>query len=339
MTTYIVKRLLQVPIMLIVVSAIIFFSLRLGPFDPEALLAQAGGDPARIADIRNQWGLDEPLPLQYVTYIGNVLGGNLGRGFFDGRPVSGVILERLPATVELTVLAMIIGAILGIGLGIVSALKPDSLLDVGARSLGLAGISLPGFWIGLMLISLFAVKLHWLPVGGRIDSLIDITSRTGFYVLDGILAGNFAAVRSALAHMILPAGVLGLFVAGFLARITRASMLETLGQEYIRTARAKGSSQRGIIVHHALRNALLPISTILGLQFGLLLGGAAVTETVFSYPGMGKLLIDAIKTDDFPQIQASILVLAAVYIMVNLIVDVLYVVIDPRLRSQEHQMG
>jgi len=338
-STYIAKRLLQLPLLLIVVSAIIFFSLRLGPFNPEELLAQAGGDPEKIAEISDTWGLGEPLPFQYVRYLGSVLQGDLGRGFFDGQPVSDVILERLPATVELTVLAMIIGTFLGVGLGVLSALKPDSVLDTLARSFGLAGISLPGFWVGLMLISLLAVKLQWLPVGGRVDSRIDIQSRTGFYVIDGLVAGNFEAVGSALSHMIMPAGVLGLFVAGFLARITRASMLETLGQEYIRTARAKGAGSRDVILRHALRNVLLPIVTIMGLQFGLLLGGAAVTETVFSYPGMGKLLIDAIKTNDFPQVQASILVLATVYIVVNLVVDVLYVFIDPRLRSGEWKMG
>lgn len=333
MVRYALRRVAQVPLLLIVVSAIIFFSLRLGPFSPTALMSEAAGNPAKIAAIRKTWDLDQPLPVQYLHYMGQVVQGNFGRSFIGNEAVSTVILQRLPATIELTVAAIVIGAIFGIGLGIVSAIKRDSPWDGTARGLALTGISVPTFWLGLMLIWVFAVKLHWLPAGGRFSSRAVTPNITGFYVLDGILSASPQVIWDALSHLIMPALVLGLFVGGFLARITRASMIETLGQDYIRTARAKGQVSWRIVLGHALQNALLPILTVLGLQFGLLLGGAAVTETVFSYPGMGQLLVSSITTQDFPQIQASILVLAMTYIGVNLCVDLLYHFVDPRIRE------
>ena len=332
MTSYVVRRLIQIPLVLFAVSVIIFFSLRLGPFNATALLEAGASDPAKVAEIRQEWGLTDPLLVQYYDYLKRVVHGDLGRSFSDNAPVRDVILERLPATIELAVLGMLIGIALGVGTGVASAIRRDSWVDSAARGIGLLGISLPGFWVGVMFISLFAVKLNWLPAGGRIDSQIDLRSHTGFYVVDGLIAGNLAAVRSALEHMIMPAIVLGLFIAGFVSRITRTTLLETLGHDYIRTAYAKGATQAQVIRRHALRNALLPLVTITALQFGLLLGGAAVVETVFAYPGMGKLLVDAIGVDDFPQIQASILCIAAIYCVANLIVDLLYPLVDPRVR-------
>jgi ABC-type dipeptide/oligopeptide/nickel transport system permease component len=306
--------------------------LRLGPGSPVDLATEAARDPREIERIRHEWGLDRPIFVQYLDYMGGVLRGDFGRSFFGNSPVSQVIAERLPATLELAIAGMILGGIIGVSLGVLAAIRPNSMLDLIARALALTGISLPTFWLGLMLIGLFAVKLDWLPVGGRFPARTEFDTITGFYVLDGLLRGDLGVTAIALRHMLMPAAVLGLFIAGFIARMVRAMVLESLRQDYIRTARAKGLGEWVVVIRHGLRNALLPTVTIMGLQFGNLLGGAAVTETVFSWPGLGKLMVDAINLHDFPQVQASILLLATTYVIVNLIVDVLYGVIDPRIR-------
>lgn len=332
MTAYVARRILQVPLLMLAVSFIIFFSLRLGPFDATALLEAGASDPAKVAEIREEWGLDEPLLSQYVHYLSRLLHGDLGRSFADNAPVIDVIAERLPSTIELAILGMTIGIGIGVFTGILSAVKRDSWRDGISRVVGLLGISLPGFWLGVMFISLFAVRWGVLPAGGRIDAQIEFTPHTNFYVLDGIINRQPEVVWSSLKHMVMPGLVLGLFIAGFVSRLTRTTLLETLGQDYIRTAYAKGADRSQVIRRHALRNALLPLLTITGLQFGLLLGGAAVAETVFAYPGMGKLLVDAIGVQDFPQIQASILIIALIYSLANLAVDLLYPIVDPRVR-------
>jgi ABC-type dipeptide/oligopeptide/nickel transport system permease component len=331
-TKYIANRLLQLPLLLLVVSALVFVILRLGPGSPVDLATEAARDPREIERIRREWGLDRPIYVQYLDYVGGVLRGDFGRSFFGNTPVSSVIAERFPATLELAIVGMILGGMVGIGLGVLAAIKEDSVFDTLARVLALTGISLPTFWLGLMFIGLFAVTLDWLPVGGRFDARAEFDKITGFYVLDGLLRGDLKATGTALRHMLMPATVLGLFIAGFIARMVRAMVLEALRQDYVRTARAKGLSERVVVIRHGLRNALLPTVTIMGLQFGNLLGGAAVTETVFSWPGLGKLMVDAINLHDFPQVQASILLLATTYVLVNLIVDILYGIIDPRIR-------
>jgi ABC-type dipeptide/oligopeptide/nickel transport system permease component len=328
---------LQLPVLVGVVSLIIFFTLRLGPFDPEVLISETTSDPAAIERIRALWHLDEPITSQYLSYMGALIQGDFGRSFLSNQPVADTVAERLPATIELAVMAMLIGTIIGLTLGIAAAVWHDTWLDVLARGFGLSGISLPTFWLGLMLISVFSVKLGWFPVGGRFDAHAVVQHYTGFYLLDSILAGSPEMLVITLEHLALPALTLGLFVAGFVIRVARAAMIETLAQDYIRAARAKGLRRWTVVLRHGVRNASLPIATILGLQFGLLLGGAAVTETVFSYPGMGKLLIDSILRQDFPQIQASIIVLTIVYLIVNLLVDLTYGVLDPRIRTE--QMG
>ena len=332
MGRYVGTRLLQLPVLLLVVSALVFVILRLGPGSPVDLATESSRDPEQIQRIRHEWGLDQPLYIQYARYVGGVLRGDFGRSFFSNTPVAGVIIERFPATLELAFLSMILGGLFGLGMGIVAGVKENTFWDVLARMLALTGISLPTFWIGLMGIGLFAVKLAWLPAGGRFDARLPLQTVTHFYVLDGILTGNLRATLTAVRHLVMPAAVLGLFIAGFIARITRAAVLDAMRQEYVRTARAKGLRERAVVVRHAVRNALLPIVTIMGLQFGNLLGGAAVTETVFAYPGLGKLMVDAIYVHDFPQVQASVLLLAMTYVVVNLIVDILYAFIDPRIR-------
>jgi peptide/nickel transport system permease protein len=330
---YLLRRLGQLVLLLAVVSALIFFVLRLGPFKPDSFLQDAGTDPGRIAAIKSQWHLDDPLPVQYVAYMREVvLHGDLGRSFADNEPVSTTISTRLPATIELAIFAMVAGTLLGLALGVVSALKRDTWVDTLCRTVALAGVSLPAFWLGVMGIAIFSVHLGWLPAGGAFDSRMTYERHTGFIVLDGLIDGRPRVSWIALKHLLLPGLVLGIFVAGYIARIARTTMLEALAQEYIRTAVAKGLSYRRIVLRHALRSAALPVVTVIGLQFGLLLAGAAVTETVFAYPGMGKLLVDSIRASDFPQIQASILILAATYCLVNAVVDTLYAVLDPRVR-------
>lgn len=332
MIRFVVLRLLQLVGVLLAVSAIVFFALRLGPFDPAGQIAEATlGDPARIAELEAYWGLDQPLIEQYGTYLRGLLQGDLGKSLQDLQPVSVAIRDRLPATIELAVLAMLIGTAFGLTVGVVAAYRRDTWLDVGGRSTALVGISFPTFWLGVMAIAIFSVKLQWLPAGGRFSDELDFEPTTGFYVLDGLLQRRPDVVKSALEHLILPATVLGLLVAGLVTRITRAAMLEELGKDYVRTALAKGAPP-GAAVRHALANALLPITTIVGLLFGLLLSGAVIVETVFAFPGMGKLLVDSISVRDFPQVQACILVLAAIYSLVNATADVLYGVIDPRVR-------
>lgn len=333
MARFVLYRALQLFAVLLAVSAIIFFALRLGPFDPSSQIAEAVlGDPERIAEVEAYWGLDEPLLVQYFEYVGGILRGDLGRSLRDNQPVSVAIRERLPATIELAVVGMLIGTTLGVGLGVLAAYKRDTVFDVGARSVALLGISLPTFWLALMAIAIFAVKLQWLPAGGRMSSELNFESPTGFYILDGLIQLRLDVVAEALEHLVLPGFVLGLFVSGFVTRITRAAMVQELDKDYVRTAIAKGSTLQRAARRDALPNALLPITTILGLMFGLLLSGAVIVETVFAFPGMGKLLVDAISVRDFPQVQASILILAAMYVLVNAVADVLYVIIDPRVK-------
>lgn len=333
MAMYVLKRLLQLPLLLVVVSAVIFFILRLGP-SPVDMATEAVRDPKEVERIRQVWGLDRPIHVQYVEYVVRVVQGDFGRSFLGNVPVSRVVAERYPATLELAVVGMTLGALIGVPLGVLSAVRANTLVDTLARAFALTWISLPAFWVGLMLIALLSVRLGWLPVGGRFNPRTPIDTVTGFYVIDGLVARDWEVVRTALRHMAMPATVLGLAIAGFIARITRATVLEGLREDYVRTARAKGLRERTVVIGHSLRNALLPIVTLMGLQFGTLLGGAAVTETVFAWPGLGKLMVDAVYVRDFPQIQASVLLLAVTYVVVNLIVDLLYVFIDPRIRYE-----
>lgn len=327
------------PVLLFIIASGVFFLLRLGPFSPDVLLEAAANNPERVAELRAFWGVDEPLGTQYLSYLGNTARGDLGRSFQDNQPIVDIIKERLPATVELALVALLVGGTAGIALGTFAALKANTWADTALRSAALTGVSLPSFWVGLAFIYLFAVKLHWLPAGGRVDSRSEFDTVTGFYFIDGILQGRWDVYWDSVKHIVLPGIVLSLFVAGFLARVTRATMIEVLGQEYIRAAVARGNGPTRVLIRHALPNTLLPIVTLLGLLFGLLLGGAAIVETVFSYPGMGKLLVDAIRVRDYPQIQASIVILAAIYIFVNLTVDVLYGYIDPRIRTGDMRLG
>jgi peptide/nickel transport system permease protein len=291
---------------LLIVTALVFGIVRLIPGDPARILAGEYATDQVVRELRQRWQLDRPLPVQYGVYLGGLLRGDLGRSTATSLPVAPELLERFLRTVQLATAAILIAAGVGGLAGVVGAVRRASLADYVATVLALAGVSTPIFWSGLILILLFAVWLPWLPAGGS----------------------------GTLAHLVLPAVSLGLFGAGVIARQTRSAMLETLGEEFVRTARAKGLAERRVVYKHALKNALIPIVTVLGDQFGRLLGGAILTETVFSWPGMGRYLIEAIGMRDYAVIQAIILVFAVSFLVVNLIVDVSYSLLDPRVRVE-----
>lgn len=332
MGAYAVRRLLQLPISLLIVSAVVFFAVRLIPGDPIGIAAETVRDPAEIARIRHAFGLDRPLVIQYVSFLVGAAHGDFGRSYFSNAPVAAQLWERFPATVELAVGAMVVGLVVGLLTGLLPALRPHSWVDTCTQVLGLTGVSIPPFVLGLIFIAVFAVQLRWLPVQGRFDSALTFTSPTGFYIADAIVERNWIALLTALRYLALPALTLGLFVAAFITRITRVTVLEALRQQYVETARAKGLSGRTVLLRHAVPNALPPIITVLGLQFGNLLGGAVIVESVFSWPGLGSLLVKAINMRDYPQVAASVLLLAMIYAGVNLIVDLLYPLVDPRIR-------
>jgi dipeptide transport system permease protein len=332
------RRLATLLPTLLGVTLAAFALIRLIPGDPiEIMVGERRLDPVAHAALMSQLGLDQPLPLQYLRYLGQLLHGDLGKSLVTREPVAAEFGALFPATIELALAAMLIALSLGLGLGIVAALRRGSWLDQLVMALATLGKSMPVFWWGLILIMFFSVGLEWTPVSGRIAIEYDITPVTGLMLVDSLLAdlrGDEAgALRSALLHLLLPALVLGTIPMAEIARMTRSAMLEVLREDYMRTARAKGLSPWRVVVVHGLRNALIPVITVLGLQVGSLLGGAVLTETIFSWPGIGKWLIDAIARRDYPVVQAGILVSAMLFIAINLLVDVLYAVVNPRLRT------
>jgi dipeptide transport system permease protein len=310
-----------------------FFLIRIVPGDPiETMAGERGIDPVRHAELLREYGLDQPLFVQYGRYIGRVLHGDLGRSIVTREPVITEFATLFPATVELALSAMLFALAIGLPAGILAAVYRNSILDHGVMGLSLAGYSMPIFWWGLLLILLFSVELDLTPVSGRIDVQYFVEPVTGFLLIDSGLSGEDGAFASALSHLILPAIVLGTVPLAVIARMTRSAMLEVLGEDYIRTARAKGLSPLRVIALHALRNALIPVVTAIGLQIGVLFTGAILTETIFSWPGVGKWLIEAINRRDYPVLQGGILLIGSVVMAVNLVVDLTYGLINPRIR-------
>ena len=311
-----------------------FFLIRLVPGDPiETLAGERGIDATRHAMLLKEYGLDKPMLVQYGIYIGRVLHGDLGKSIITQAPVVQEFLQLFPATIELAVCAIIFALLLGIPAGIIAAVKRNSIFDHGVMATSLTGYSMPIFWWGLLLILLFSVQLGWTPVSGRISVQYYIEPTTGFLLIDALRSGEKGAFISALQHLILPAIVLGTNPLAVVARMTRSAMLEVLGEDYIRTARAKGLAPLRVVGVHALRNALIPVVTVIGLQVGVLFTGAILTETIFSWPGVGKWLIEAINRRDYPVLQGGMLLLGVLVMLVNLLVDVLYGVINPRIRQ------
>jgi peptide/nickel transport system permease protein len=329
---YILSRLLWLPVVLWAVASLTFLVLRLVPGDPMQQVATLVLDQSQLDVVRAMWGLDQPIWVQYLRFLGNLVRGDLGISMASGVPLTRLLSEKMPPTIELALVALVISSIIGVGAGVISAVTRNRWVDYLARTFAILGLSIPWFWIAIMLIYVFSVQLRWMPVGGRIGIGVDYETVTNFILLDQILTGNWAGFVSALKHITLPAVAIGLTSAGFVARMTRSSMLEVLRADYIRSARAKGLQRSRITFYHALRNAILPVITLQGLQFGALLGGAVITELVFSWPGLGRFLLDGILRRDYAVVQGTVIVVAFTYVMMNLLVDVLYRVIDPRLR-------
>jgi peptide/nickel transport system permease protein len=332
MLRFVVRRLLLLVPILLGLSILVFAWIRALPGGPAEALLGERATASSIAQIEKQYGLDKPIYIQYVSYLDTVVTGDFGNSIKTRQPVVEEIKRRFPATVELAFAAGLFSILVGIPLGFLAAKRHGGILDHASLVGSLLGISIPVFFLGIILKYIFAVKLGLLPTVGRISVLIDVDHPTNFYILDSILAGNGEALWDVLKHLILPAVALGSIPLAIIARITRAAVLDVQNEDYVRTARAKGVSPAIVDRRHVLRNALLPITTIIGLQVGLLLSGAVLTETVFAYPGMGTLLVDAIDNRDFPVLQGGILFLAVIFVFVNLLVDLSYAVINPRIR-------
>jgi peptide/nickel transport system permease protein len=330
--TYIIRRLAMLLLVLLGMSIFTFTISHAIPGDPVRLAAGPHAGPAQIESLRKQLGFDQPLHKQYFRYVAGILKGDLGISIETRRPVKQDMAQYLPATVELSIFALVISLLLGIPMGITSAVKRNSAFDHFGRIISLLGTSAPIFWLGLLLQLVFYKNLGILPIGSRISiNLNPPTNITGLYILDSILSRDWLALKSSLLHIILPSITLGYASMAVFTRMTRSSLLEILSADYIRTARSKGLAEKIVIYKHAFRNAVLPIVTLIGLQFASLLGGAVLTETVFSWPGIGNYGVRAIMTLNFPAIMGVTLVITVIFVVINLVVDITYVFLDPRI--------
>ncbi len=335
MLAFILRKFLTVIPTFFGITLVAFTLIRLVPGDPiEVMVGERRLDPEVHAAMMHRMGLDQPIHLQYFKYVNDLLHGDLGTSLVTREPVLSEFLVLFPATVELTLAALLLAILAGIPAGMIAGLKRGSVVDHGVMGVAMTGYSMPIFWWGLIMIMFFSVDLGWTPVSGRIAIEFDIAPRTGLLLIDSLLSGEPGAFLSTCRHLILPVIVLGTVPMAVIARMTRSSMLEVLREDYIRTARAKGLAPLRVLVVHALRNALIPVITVIGLQVGSLLAGAVLTETIFSWPGIGKWLIDSIARRDYPVVQTGILVSAGIFVLVNFVVDVLYGWVNPRIRAE-----
>ncbi|HEX9246024.1 MAG TPA: ABC transporter permease [bacterium] len=332
MSRYILRRVITLMPILLGVSAAAFLMIHLLPGDPATVYLGEHASPDSIKRVQHEFGLDRPLPIQYGIYLWRAIQGDLGNSLETHRKVIVEFLPRFPATIELSLGAITVALLVGVPIGLLSAARPNSVLDRAGMFVALTGVSLPVFWLGLMLVYIFSVYFHTLPTAGQLGINYSLTPVTHIDILDGLLTGNFPAAGDALRHLILPSITLSSYSTAIIARMTRASMLDALHQDYIRTAYAKGLAGRAVIIGHGLRNALLPVVTVIGLQVGSLLTGAILTETIFSWPGVGRFMYDSILFRDYPVILGGILLFSLVFVLVNLCVDVLYAFLDPRIR-------
>jgi peptide/nickel transport system permease protein len=334
---FLVDRLVRLVLVLVAITVVSFLFMHAIPGDPIALRLGEHATPVEIAHLRSSLGLDRPWFVQLALYLGAVARGDLGQSLFDAQPVAQKLGQYFPATLELALSAMLFAVLAGIPAGVIAAVRHRSAIDALTMSAALLGVSIPVFWLGWILVYLLAVLpsqhgLNLFPISGRIAVQYFVPARTHLVVVDALLAGNGRAALDALWHLVLPAVTLGTIPLAIVAKITRSGMLDVLSSDYIRTARAKGLGQRAVVIKHALRNALIPIITVLGLQTGLLLGGAVLTESVFAWPGVGRLAFQAISNRDMPLINGCILLFATVFVVVNAAVDLLYAVANPRIR-------
>jgi len=334
MLTYIIRRIVSLIPVLIGVSIIVFMFIHLIPGDPVLAILGERAAVENVERVRKQMGLDKPIWEQYFLYVGKVVQGDFGRSIRSNTPVMDEIRAKLPATAELALWAMIFAVLIGVPAGIISAARRNSVFDTLAMFVALIGVSMPVFWLGLMLAFVFSVWLGWLPFSGRLDPTITLLPHTGFMVLDSLIDGNWKALSNSLSHLILPSLALATIPLAIIARMTRSSLLEELTQDYIRTAKSKGLAERTVLFRHALKNAFLPVVTTIGLQVGALLSGAILTETIFSWPGIGRWLYGAIGARDYPIVQGVALLITFIYVSVNLLVDISYAFLDPRIRYQ-----
>ena len=332
MVAFALRRVLETVPVLIGVSVVVFLVLRFIPGDPAIVLLGERATPQNVARLREQLGLNEPWSVQYWRFVQGLSRGDAGRSVRSNRPVLEEARARLPASIELTVAALLVACVLGIGAGIVSATLRGSAADHASRVLSLAGISIPIFWLGLVLIWIFAVQLRWLPPDGRLDADTRYTPTTGFIFVDALLQRRPELAVNGLRHLILPAIALSTVPMAIIARMTRSSMLEVMRADHVRTARSKGLPERTVTWRHAFKNAALPIITVVGLQVGFLLSGAILTETIFAWPGIGRWIYESILNRDYPVVQGMTLLVAVIFVLVNLVVDVLYAALDPRIR-------
>ena len=335
MLRFILTKILYLIPTFLGITLIAFAFIRVLPGDPVLLMAgERGVSPERYAEISAQLGYDKPIWQQYLTYLGNLLQGDFGNSIVTKKPVLTEFMSLFPATIELGVCAILIATLIGVPVGVIAAIKRGSWFDQISMTGALVGFSMPIFWWGLLLIIFFSGYLGWTPVSGRISLMYFFPPVTGFMLIDSLLSGQSGAFRSAVSHLILPSVVLATIPLAVIARQTRSAMLEVMGEDYVRTARAKGLPPSRVIGIHALRNAMIPVITTIGLQIGVLMAGAILTETIFSWPGIGKWMIDSISRRDYPVVQSGLLLIAAIVMIVNLIVDLTYGLINPRIRHK-----
>jgi peptide/nickel transport system permease protein len=329
----VLERILTVIPIMFGVAIIVFLFMRLTPGDPVDIMMGSGGavSAGEMEQLRHEFHLDEPLHVQLWLFLKDAVQGDLGYSYILKRPVTELIAERLPATIELALGALFFALLVAVPIGIFSAVRQYSLVDRLGMAGAFVGISMPAFWLGIILILLFSVRLRWLPVQGRIDFGIELQEITGMYVLDSLLTANWEALVSSVKHLLLPSIALGAAVAAIVARVLRSSMVETLRQDYVALARAKGQRESVVVTKHALRNALIPTVTVVGLQVGVLLGGNMIVETVFGWPGLGRMVVNAIFKRDFPLVQGSVMIYAFIFVLANLIVDILYHYLNPKI--------
>lgn len=332
MLNFILKKLAQVIPTLLGLSVLVFLMIHMVPGDPAEMMLGERANENSLRELRHQLGLDQPLYVQYGKFMVRLVQGDLGRALRTNERITKEIKEHFPATLELSMVAIIFAIFFGMLAGIISATRQYSVFDYGSMVLSLIGVSMPIFWLGLVLMIIFSVKLAWLPLSGRLSYDIVLEPITHLYLVDSLLQGNWTAFKDALWHIIMPAFTLSTVPMAIIARMTRSSMLEVLRQDYIRTAKAKGLSPRIVHYKHALRNALIPVVTIIGLQFSILLGGAILTETIFAWPGIGSWLLNSVYARDFNAVQGGTMLIALVFVLINVVVDITYAWINPRIK-------
>jgi ABC-type dipeptide/oligopeptide/nickel transport system permease component len=332
MLRYLFARIVATIPVVILISALVFLLIHAAPGDPADLLLSEEATPEDIAEARRRWGLDQPVYIQYLRFLANVSVGDLGISFRYADPVISLIGERLPATIELALASLLIATLIGIPLGVWAGAKPNSWADNLGSVFGFFGISMPSFWLGIMLILIVSGYFNWLPSSGRSTYGISPGFDTGFYITSSLFSGNMKAAWDGIKYIIMPAIALGTGMMGLVMRVTRSSVLEIMTEDYVRTARAKGLAENTVLWRHVLRNALVPVITVVGLELGTLLSGSIIVETVFAWPGSGSLLIAAIQSRDYPLITGTVLTYTIAFVVINFVIDMMYAVIDPRIR-------